>query len=146
MTLTIGDYAFSGQNYLTSIRIPKSVTYIGTKALDGKNLSTIKGYNGSVAETYARENFYNFVSIDDEPIPSDTPTPSDTSVPTEPATPTTTPDKTSEFYDVDGTPGITLSDAQKVLKLALGIEHSDISYKLSDAQMCLKIALGIVKI
>lgn len=49
------------------------------------------------------------------------------------------------FYDVTGNgDGITLSDAQMILKYALKISSSKTNYTLSDAQMCLKLALKLV--
>lgn len=57
-----------------------------------------------------------------------------------------TPDilkKDITFYDVDIDKNITLSDAQSILKSALKITPSKISYTLADAQKALKVALKI---
>lgn len=58
----------------------------------------------------------------------------------------TKPVKNKAFYNVDGNDEIVLSDAQTILKYALKIIPSDITYTLADAQMCLKIALKIVEL
>ena len=76
-------FYFIGDNVLTSITIPKTVTYIGEKAIgyheyntsDGNNnLISIEetvpgfiiyGYEGTIAETYANENNLQFISLDD---------------------------------------------------------------------------------
>ncbi len=83
----IGAGAFQGCNNITSITVPKSVTYIGDDAFKtqeeswkGKdelsgmdvtyiifhNISEIRGFKGSYAETYAKENDIKFVIIDEE--------------------------------------------------------------------------------
>ena len=88
----IGDYAFYGCKSLTSVRIPETVTHIGDSAFcycpnlkniillnskteiaeqaigytpyDSTYSVTLYSYDGSSAETYAKENELNFVSID----------------------------------------------------------------------------------
>ena len=83
---TIGDYAFNGCTGLEEIVIPYSVNSIGTAAFTGcTNLAsltiysrnctfaddatayytTIYGFTGSTAETYANEKGFDFVAIDD---------------------------------------------------------------------------------
>ncbi len=57
--------AFGGCTGLTSITIPKSVTSIGTDAFDGCDSLTIRGYTGSYAETYAKENEIPFEALDE---------------------------------------------------------------------------------
>ena len=77
--VTIESEAFAGCKMLTSIVIPRSVEEIGSCALGydfiatqvevGNKYSnfTIYGYNGTVAETYANENGFTFIALD-EPI------------------------------------------------------------------------------
>lgn len=91
---TILDYAFEGNNHLTELILPEGVKSIGYKAaIDCSNLTsvtlpaslrkledqaigytwdgnknrdlTIRGYAGSAAETYARENGFAFESLGD---------------------------------------------------------------------------------
>lgn len=63
----IGEEAF-GRTGIKSITVPKTVTIIGRHAL-GYNIDnkvkgfTIKGYKGSAAQTYAKENKFKFVTI-----------------------------------------------------------------------------------
>lgn len=67
---SIGKYAFSCY-HLTSITIPNSVTNIGEGAFDDCNKLTISGYEGSYAETYAKNNgipfkvLVSYASVDD---------------------------------------------------------------------------------
>ena len=67
---SIGDSAFVGCMSLTSIVIPTNVTSIVDNAFedaglgeDGEGIITIKGYAGSYAETYAKENGIPFEEI-----------------------------------------------------------------------------------
>ena len=120
----IGANAFNGCEELESVTIPANVTTIDITAFaDCLNLKVIKGYKNTYAEIFAKEHGYEFVDLSEE-------TPSQ-------------PVKDKEFYDVDGREGIHLSDAQQILKFALGIDECELEYKLADAQMCLKYALGI---
>ncbi len=72
---SIGDYAFCECTALTDVTIPASVTGIGNKAFgyyygDGWQKVagfTICGYIGSAAETYATENEFAFVALEEEP-------------------------------------------------------------------------------
>ncbi len=57
---SIGNYAFEGCYELTAIKIPSSVTSIGDYAIYD---TTICGYPGTTAETYAKENDVPFVDI-----------------------------------------------------------------------------------
>ena len=84
--ITIGDYAYEGCAQLKSITIPRSVTKIGMGALGyifGKTGDTpisgfsLKGYIGSAAEAYAKENNIPFTALN-----SDTKTPGTISVKT----------------------------------------------------------------
>lgn len=63
-TVSIGSGAFSFSENLKIITIPDSVTVIGDGALVlCDNEITVKGYTGSFAEEYAKENSIRFVSI-----------------------------------------------------------------------------------
>ncbi len=53
--------AFSDCSGLTSIKIPSSVTSIGMWAFDESGLKTIYGTSGSYAETYAKNQHYEFI-------------------------------------------------------------------------------------
>lgn len=159
--IAIAEYGFADSYKFFNLTIPASVTKIGENAFLGANtLKQIYGYAGSYAETYALENGYTFVElqVQDTSGPAASTQPGDTSgagvlpsenpaVSTQPSElPSETPSepvKDAAFYDVDGTEGITLSDAQEILKYALKIKVSDIEYKLEDAQKALKIALKI---
>ena len=57
-------HAFEGCSGLKSITIPSSVTNIIEGAFEGcRNLKTIYGTPGSYAETYAKENGYEFIDV-----------------------------------------------------------------------------------
>ena len=67
----IGEYAFRDCNRLKSVVIPSSVKEIGTKAFGYNSLSkvedfTIYGYIGTPAETYAKENGFTFIPIEND--------------------------------------------------------------------------------
>ncbi len=59
----IGYCTFSGCTSLTSITIPDSVTSIDEYAFYDSGLTTIYGYAGSYAETFASENGYTFIAL-----------------------------------------------------------------------------------
>ena len=59
----IRPYAFAGCIGLTEITLGKNITSVGEDAFLGTNLSTIYGYAGTYAETYAEENGYYFVPV-----------------------------------------------------------------------------------
>ena len=59
----ISNYAFCGCIGLTEITLGKNIISIGKYSFDGANLSTIHGYAGTYAETYAKENGYCFVPL-----------------------------------------------------------------------------------
>ena len=69
---SIGEWAFSDCTSLTSVTIPNSVTSIGYWAfgydshMNIINGFTIYGYKGSAAETYAKENEFKFIPLDEE--------------------------------------------------------------------------------
>lgn len=115
--------SFSEYDNLESIVIPQTITSGLDNIFDTcDKFTTIKGYAGSYAETYAKENGYEFIALVENP---------------------TEPVKDKTFYDIDGTEGISLTDAQAILKRVLKITPSDVAYKLADVQKCLKIALKI---
>ena len=60
---SIYNFAFVGCSSLTSITLSDSVKSIGACAFDGCYELTIKGYAGSYAETYAKENGIPFEEI-----------------------------------------------------------------------------------
>ena len=97
----IGDSAFDGTS-LTSISIPKSVRSIGYEAIgffmDEQNDIApkpgflIRGYAGTAAETYAKENGFEFLELQEEtPAPPAEVTPTPIVQPTPPAEVTPTP-------------------------------------------------------
>ena len=69
---SIGAWAFWECTGLTSVTIPNSVTSIGYWAfgydshMNIINGFTIYGYKGSAAETYAKENEFKFIPLDEE--------------------------------------------------------------------------------
>ncbi len=61
---TIGMLAFSQCESLEKVTVPRSVTSVRTAAFYGcSSLTTIRGYAGSTAETYAKQNDYTFEAI-----------------------------------------------------------------------------------
>lgn len=72
---SIGEYAFAWDDNLTSVTIYSNNVNIGEKAfgyIHGSNGNidkmkgfTIIGYNGSTAETYAKENGFTFIPLDE---------------------------------------------------------------------------------
>jgi hypothetical protein len=77
---SIGDSAFYHCESLESITIPNSVTSIGYKSFGYYTKSfgdvgvvlripgfTIYGYKGTAAETYAKDNRFKFIPLDEEP-------------------------------------------------------------------------------
>ena len=52
----IGEWTFSDCPQLTSVTVPKSVKQIEASAFLGSDNVTIRGYAGSYAETFAKEN------------------------------------------------------------------------------------------
>lgn len=58
---SIGDSAFEGCDELDEVTIPPNVTRIGYDAFE--DFITIKGYTGSAAEKYAKENDIDFVNL-----------------------------------------------------------------------------------
>ena len=58
---------FCLNNYLfliSSIIIPKDVSFIARDSFENCNILTINGYIGTYAETYAKENDFEFIAID----------------------------------------------------------------------------------
>ena len=64
---TIGMLAFAQCESLEKVTVPRSVTSIRNAAFYGcSSLTTIRGYAGSTAETYAKQNDYTFEAIEAE--------------------------------------------------------------------------------
>ncbi len=87
-TESIGFAAFMMCSGLESVTIPESVKSIGPTAFSGCPKLTVRGYEGSAAETYAKQNSLTFEAIAVEPL---------------------------ETGDVTGDKLITVEDAQTVL-------------------------------
>ena len=89
-------WAFEGCTSLETVTLPVSVKTIETDAFKDATQVTIKGYSGSVAQTYAQNNNLSFKSIGTvatpTPVPTATPTVKPTATPT--LTPTITPTPT----------------------------------------------------
>ena len=99
---SIGPEAFQGCSSLDSITIPKSVSSIGEKAFGyilDKDYNAIpkpgfliRGYAGTAAETYAKENGFEFLELQEEtPAPPAEVTPTPIVQPTPPAEATPNP-------------------------------------------------------
>lgn len=111
--VAIESEAFAGCKMLTSIVIPRSVEEIGSYALGydfiatqvevGNKYSnfTIYGYNGTAAETYAGENGFTFIALD-EPI-------STTTTQTTQTTSTSTPATTTISSNTPGSTSISIA-------------------------------------
>lgn len=95
---SIGMDAFTKCTALKEVTIPASVECIGWGAFDKDNTSlVIKGYTGSAAESFAKENNIKFQSlgnIDPEAVATATPTITLAPKPTAPVAPTAKPDET----------------------------------------------------
>ena len=63
---SISEKAFSGCTSLTEITIPKSVKSIDKTAFQLSGLTTIKGVTGSYAQTFANENGFEFIAIEEK--------------------------------------------------------------------------------
>ncbi len=63
--------AFSGNTNLTGVTVPESVTSIGEGAFSGCEGLTVRGYAGSCAEAYAKENGIPFETIAQGPVKGD---------------------------------------------------------------------------
>ncbi len=59
----VGEMAFEYCDSLTSVTVPKSVTIINARAFGRDGSWKIKGYKGSAAQEYAKENNLKFVEI-----------------------------------------------------------------------------------
>lgn len=109
---SIGYLAFASCDSLTEVTIPDSVTNIADKAFgyynDGKDkyeTFTIYGVKDSAAETYAKENEFEFIEIENS----------------------------SKKGDIDGDGTITSSDALNVLQLVVNVkELTDEQKKAAD--------------
>ena len=60
---SIGEWAFMDCDSLTTVTIPRNVTSIGDNAFYKSGLTTIYGYSGSCAESYAKENGFAFIAL-----------------------------------------------------------------------------------
>ena len=149
---TIGALAFYGCESLTSVTIPSSVASIGGSAFGyylGENGGdkvegfTIYGYSGTAAETYANENDFTFVSLDD--------------INTDDVTDTTVDDVAdTTFGDVNGDGTINYLDAMIVLRydaelieltdtqLAAADVNGDDSASSLDAILILRYDAGLI--
>ena len=63
---SIGENAFSSCTSLTEITISKSVKSIDKTAFQLSGLTTIKGVTGSYAQTFASENNFEFIAIEEK--------------------------------------------------------------------------------
>lgn len=74
---SIGDYVFYGCGDLTSFSVYNPYSSFGAYAFSESGISTLVGYAGSTAETYATEHGMGFVAFDDgdEPAPPSEPEP-----------------------------------------------------------------------
>lgn len=63
---SIDGYTFTGCDNLTTVEIPRNITSISQKAFED-SVTTIRGYAGSYAQTFAEENGYEFVALT-EPV------------------------------------------------------------------------------
>lgn len=61
---SIGNKVFYNCTNLKSIIIPKDVSFIARDSFENCNILTIHGYIGTYAETYAKENDFEFIAID----------------------------------------------------------------------------------
>ncbi len=127
---SIGEHAFWGCDDLTSVTIPESVTSIGDMAL-GYRVGgvaipgfTITGYRGTAAETYAKENGFTFIPIEESVVPGDVDgqagvTAGDALLVLQVATQRLTLEEDAlKAADVDGQNGVTASDALLILLVA----------------------------
>ena len=56
---------------ISSIIIPKDVSFIARDSFENCNILTINGYIGTYAETYAKENDFEFIAIDEKILTGD---------------------------------------------------------------------------
>jgi hypothetical protein len=104
---TIGSYAFSGCESLTSVTIPNSVTEIDYEVFFGCDDLTIYCYAGSYAESYAIENEIPYVLLDG---------------------------KTALLGDADGDGAVTIADVTEIQKyLAQLADFDDEELLIADA-------------
>ena len=68
---SIGNKVFYNCTNLKSIIIPKDVSFIARDSFENCNILTINGYIGTYAETYAKENDFEFIAIDDKILTGD---------------------------------------------------------------------------
>lgn len=165
--IAIAENGFADNSRFFNLTIPASVTEIGENAFLGANMfRRILGYAGSYAETYAKENGYEFAIIEDVEIPSESPNasskPVDTSGPG--VLPSTNPEvstKPGETESADpgasskpgetesANPGASTKPDETPSEPVKDVKYYDVDGKegivLLDAQMILKYALKITK-
>lgn len=129
---SIGDSAFESCESLTSLRIPKSVTSIGSGAFSNNDPDrTLKLYEGSYAEQYAKENIipYTYIDENEENKPHYGDLDDDGEITANDALTilrssvgmaTPTPEQIAAA-DVDGDGNITANDALAVLRHSVGM-------------------------
>jgi len=119
-------------DYIKDFTIPKSVQTIGSSAIgyklavDTPHIKSyermkdivIRGYKGTAAETYALQNRFTFIALDDEPVTTTTSvttdiTTTETTVVTTQTTPVTTPEIKG---DANGDGKLAASDAAFIAK------------------------------
>lgn len=135
---SIGEYAFAWDDNLTSVTIYSNNVNIGEKAfgyIHGSNGNidkmegfTIIGYNGSTAETYAKENGFTFIPLDE----------------------------TSKLGDVNSDGDVTIDDVTLIQKYLVSVSDFTIAQKkfadvnndgevnIDDVTMIQKYLAGII--
>lgn len=137
-TTSISSYAFDGCDNISSIEIPDSVKDINYSAFDYcKSVFVLRGYDGSYAQKYAKENGFAFEVIS-KPITEPT---------TEPAVePTTESERENpsepSFDGIHGTKKCTVG-AVSVLGASVGLCAADIRTALPDAKIIGKNGMPI---
>ena len=110
----IGEHALGYEMKLVPV-CGSSETYIAFYRMDD---FIIKGYKGTAAETYALQNRFTFIALDDEPVTTTTPvttdiTTTETTVVTTQTTPVTTPEIKG---DANGDGKLSANDAAYIAK------------------------------
>lgn len=147
------DHSFTLCPKLTSITIPKNVTYIGSDSFEWSKITTIYGYKGSAAEEYANSHYIGFkktitfIALDEEPVvtettdtsaettitettSAETTTLTDTSTKTTttetaPSTETTTTEENIIKGDINGDSLVNIGDVIMIRKFILNFNDMD---------------------